>query len=79
MNAMDRQSSAVRNMPSPGPVAHFTRVADVMHALLVKRADQLEGFVEGSTEEAEFAQIADALTAYELLRWPGGKVPGGKG
>jgi hypothetical protein len=79
MNAMDRQMSAVRNMPSPGPVAHFTRVADVMHALLVKRADQLEGFVEGSAEEAEFAQIADALTAYELLRWPDGKEPDGKG
>ena len=25
------------------------------------------------------ASIADALVAYEELRWPGGKVPGGKG
>jgi hypothetical protein len=50
-----------------------------MHALLVKRADQLEGFLEGSAEEAEFGQIADALVAYEELRWPGAKVPGGKG
>jgi hypothetical protein len=79
MNAMDRQTSAVRNMRSPGPVAHFTRVADVMHALLVNRADQLVGFVEGSAEEAEFGQIAGALVAYEELRWPCGKVPGGKG
>ena len=58
MNAMGRQSSAVR-MPSPGPVAHITRVADAMHALLVKRADQLEGCTEGSAEEVEYGQIPE--------------------
>jgi hypothetical protein len=76
MNAIDRQSSAVR---TPGPVAHFVRVADGMHALLVKRADDLEGCSEGSPEEAELAAISDAIEAYEDLRWPTGKVSGGKG
>jgi hypothetical protein len=50
-----------------------------MHSLLVKRADELEGFLEGSAEEVEFASIADALVAYEQIRWPDGKAPGGKG
>jgi hypothetical protein len=53
--------------------------ADAMHALLVKRADDLEGFLEGSAVEVEYASIADALVAYEEQRWPLGKVPGGKG
>jgi len=34
-----------------------------MHALLVKGPDELEGCIEGSPEEAEFASIADALEA----------------
>jgi hypothetical protein len=46
---------------------------------LLRRDDQLEGCVGGSAEEAELGSIADALTAYELLRWPEGKIPGGKG
>jgi hypothetical protein len=50
-----------------------------MHALLIKRADELEGCIEGSAEEAEFASIADTLVAYEQIRWPDGKAPGGKG
>jgi len=50
-----------------------------MHALLVKRADELVGCTEGSPEEAELAAMADALGAYEEKRWPFGKVPDGKG
>ena len=61
------------------PIAHLTVVSDAMHALLVKRADELEGCIDGSPEEAEFASIADALEAYEELRWPLGKESGGKG
>jgi hypothetical protein len=49
-----------------------------MHALLVQRADVLEGCAEGSEEECKLAAIIDAIEAYEALRWPG-KEPGGKG
>jgi hypothetical protein len=51
-----------------------------LHALLILRADQLEGCAPGSPAAADFAMIADdALEAYEAIRWPEGKVPGGKG
>ena len=61
--------------PAGAPVA----AADRLHALLVQRADQLDGCTEGSPEEAEYEAIVDALVAYEEQRWPLGKVPGGKG
>ena len=60
------------------PIAHLTVVSDAMHALLIKRADELEGCA-GSPEAAELAAIADAVEAYEEQRWPEGRVPGGKG
>ena len=72
-------TSAARKVTSPGPIAHFAKAGDAMHALLVSRADELEGCTEGSPEEAELAAITDAIEAYEELRWPDGKVPGGKG
>jgi hypothetical protein len=53
--------------------------ADAMHALLVQRADSLEGCTEGSEEERELAVIANAIEDYEAVRWPNGKVDGGKG
>ena len=61
------------------PLAHLTKVSGAMHALLVKRADELMGCTEGSPGEAELAAIADAIDAYEEQRWPLGKVEGGKG
>jgi hypothetical protein len=53
--------------------------ADAMHALLVQRADALEGCPEGSEEERELAVLTYAIEAYETLLWPNGKVDGGKG
>jgi hypothetical protein len=61
------------------PVEHLADVSDAMHALLIKRAVELAGCIEGSPEEVELAAIADVLDAYETRRWPLGKVPGGKG
>ena len=50
-----------------------------MHALLVLRADKLDGCVEGSEEVTELRMLTEVVTAYEEKRWPDGKVPGGKG
>jgi hypothetical protein len=58
---------------------HLAGVADAMHALLVKRADQLAGDVDGSADVTEYLTILAAIMAYEGKRWPVGKVPGGKG
>jgi len=60
-------------------VADLAGVTDAMHALLVKRADELMGCVEGSPEERELAALTDVIEAYEAQRWPTGKIPGGKG
>jgi hypothetical protein len=47
--------------------------------VLVQRADQLEGCIEGSPEEQELSEIVSALDAYERKRWPEGTIPSGKG
>ena len=57
----------------------LVREADQMHALLVQRADQLDGCAENSPKARELAAITDATKAYERKLWPEGKVPGGKG
>ena len=65
------------------PVNHAAAIAptitDELHAMLVKRADDLEGCSAGSDEERELAAIERAISAYEAVRWPTGKVAGGKG
>jgi hypothetical protein len=66
----------VQSLPTPPAMVDET---DAMHSLLVLRADRLVGCTEGSEEEAELKLIADTIEAYEVKRWPDGKVPGGKG
>jgi len=50
-----------------------------LHAMLVKRADDIEGCPAGSDEEHELAAIERAIGVYEAVLWPTGKVAGGKG
>jgi len=54
-------------------------VTDSMHALLLQRAGELENCPKGSVEEAELEGIVDVIEAYEAVRWPKRKEPGGKG
>ena len=54
-------------------------ITDALHALLVKRADDLEGCAEGSDEEHELVAITDAIEAYEAVRWPRGRTQDRKG
>lgn len=63
----------------PNATPSLIAEADAMHSLLVLRADAMEGFTPGSEEEGEFALIAETLGSYEAMRWPDGKIPGGKG
>ena len=81
MNTFDQQiTSAARQLDDVAlhePSAF--EVIDAMHALLVGRADALMGCTEGSPQEAELSSIADAIEAYEAIRWAEGKIPGGKG
>jgi hypothetical protein len=67
------------NAPGRGIVAQALRdESDAMHALLVLRADKIEGYAENSEEENEFTMICEVIETYEAKRWPEGKVPGGK-
>jgi hypothetical protein len=54
-------------------------ITDELHAMLVRRADDLEGCPAGPDEERELAAIDPAIGAYEAVPWPTGKVAGGKG
>jgi hypothetical protein len=55
----------------------ITAGADRLHAILIQRADELVGCTWGWPQADERAATA-ALDAYEDVRWPDGKVPGGK-
>lgn len=64
---------------SPVAAESIVTEADTLHALLMDRAHNLAGCLEDSDEEGEIEAIADALEAYEIKRWPAGRIPGGKG
>jgi hypothetical protein len=65
--------------PANATSAIAPTITDELHAVLVKRADDLEARAPGSDEERELAAIERAIGAYEAVRWPTGKVAGGKG
>ena len=62
----------------PHAGADLTAEADRLHAVLVERADEIGGCPDGSSEDAELKAITDALEAYEVKRWPEGRVSGGR-
>ena len=90
MSEIDRQRvSAVRVLEAMGHTyrdgqwrqagcPHWPE-ADVLHELLVRRADVLIGCTDGSADQDELEAIGEAIEAYEAVRWPDGKVGGGKG
>jgi hypothetical protein len=65
--------------PANDATAIAPTITDELHAMLVKRADDLEGCAPGSEQERELAAIERAIGAYEAVRWPTGKIVGGKG
>jgi hypothetical protein len=60
-------------------IEQLAGVADAMHALLVKRADQLANSIDDSADVTEYLTIVAAVMAYQGKRWPSGKVESGKG
>jgi hypothetical protein len=65
--------------PANDAAAIAPTITDELHAMLVKRADDLEGCAPGSDDKRELAAIERAIAAYEAVRWPTGKIAGGKG
>ena len=62
-----------------GELPASVTILDAMHSALMRRADALESCTSGLDGEAELKSIIDAIGAYEAIRWPLGKVTGGKG
>ncbi len=79
METVGRKALKARGARMAVAAELFWREADAMHAVLVKRADELIGCTEGSPEEEELRALADVIDAYGAKRWPSGKVAGGKG
>ena len=65
--------------PANDAAAIVPTITDELHAMLVRRADDLEGCPAGPDEERELAAIERAISAYEAVRWPTGKTACGRG
>jgi hypothetical protein len=52
---------------------------DATHDVLVQRADALEGCTQRAQMTRNSSELFDAIEAYEAVRWPTGRVNGGKG
>lgn len=52
---------------------------DKMHAALVSGMDALASSGARTDKHGVLAAAMDAVVAYEVARWPDGKVPGGRG
>ena len=50
-----------------------------MLACPIERADELAGHADNPSAEAELEHLVNLIEAYEIERWPQGKVAGGKG
>jgi hypothetical protein len=65
-------------IPAPSQALPLIAEADAMHAALVRRADALANCTEDLKEASELAAITNIIEAYEDMRWPDGKEPGGR-
>ncbi len=65
MRATNRQArfseGRTKEAKSGDAVAHLATVAGAMHALLLRRADELARCTENSPEETELAAIVNAI------------------
>ena len=63
----------------PAGAVEETLSGDLILGMMMNRAEKLTRCTEGSTEESELEALNLAIDAYQSIRWPGGKIVGGKG
>lgn len=60
---------------SGNEVERLLSATNAMHALLVKRADELFGCTEDSPAAAELTSIVNSVEKFEEMPWPLGQYP----